>query len=463
MLLDRQSANYDSVIAKLNETGNGIVFFTDNNSISGCLTDGDLRRSMREGTALQDCINNNFVTAKTKAEAKQKLRSNPGLKAIPVIQPGKPTDIVTLNELISFNLVSQRFNGNEADYLNECLETGWISSQGRFVNLFEENFNNYCHTNYSVATSNGTSALHLALLALGIGEGDEVIVPDVTFAATINSVIYVGATPVIADVDEYGVLTESSIEENISKKTKAVIFVHLYGWVGEIDKISRFIKANDLLLIEDCAEALGSECNGVRVGSFGDAASFSFFGNKTITTGEGGMVCFQEEKHSHLAKKYRDHGMNTSKRYWHDVVGYNYRMTNLQAAIGVAQLERVEDIINQKISLANLYDKYFKNNKDITIPPSSNNARNTYWIYTVSLKRFDRTMRDSLLDNLSQRKIEVRPAFYCMSEMPIYKKYSNKLNLNAREYSDKTICLPSSIDLNKENIGEIASILFELI
>ena len=244
----------------------------------------------------------------------------------------------------------------EMELVVECLNSGWISSQGNFVKKFEDNFSKLVCDRPCVTTCNGTTSLHLALVALGIGPGDEVIVPDLTFAATINAVIHCGATPVICDVDEHNWnISNETLLGLITKKTRAVIFVHLLGLPCEISAVKKELVSRGILIIEDAAEAIGSSANKKPVGSFGDAAIFSFFGNKTLTTGEGGMAVFKTKRHSDKARVLRDHGMSPNRRYWHNFAGFNYRMTNLQAAVGVAQLQRLPDILKRKIDIGEKY------------------------------------------------------------------------------------------------------------
>jgi perosamine synthetase len=251
-------------------------------------------------------------------------------------------DYSTIYKLRSISIASPLLNGNELNYVTDCLKTNWISSQGKYVKEFERQFELY-HENFNaVAVSNGTVALHLALEAIGIGENDEVLVPNLTFAASVNAIIYAKAIPVLVDISKETLNIDlNKIENLITKNTKAIMVVHLYGSPCDMNSIIEISKKYNLKIIEDCAEALGSYYYNRPVGVFGDVSTFSFYGNKTITTGEGGMVLFKDNEIAEKARVLRDHGMSKSKRYWHDFVGYNYRLTNIQAAIGVAQFERL--------------------------------------------------------------------------------------------------------------------------
>ena len=260
------------------------------------------------------------------------------------------------------------FNGNEKKYLNECIDTGWISANGRFVEEFEKTFAELCGCKYAVACSNGTVTLHLILVAMGIGPGDEVIMPDLTYIATANSVRYVGATPIFVDSEiETFNIDVTKIEEKITERTKAIMPVHLYGLPSQMDEIMKIAKKYNLLVIEDAAEAHASKFNNQTAGSFGDAASFSFFGNKIITCGEGGMITTNDEALYKKLKLLRGQAVSPEKKYWHIDVGYNYRMTNMQAAIGLAQLENIEWHIGERKRVAELYEKYLGGYKDYVV------------------------------------------------------------------------------------------------
>ena len=251
--------------------------------------------------------------------------------------------------------------GNEKKYVNDCLDTSWISSKGKYNDLFAERFAKYIGVNYATTVSNGTLALHLALMALGIGEGDEVIVPTFTYIASVNAVKYTRANVVFVDsLEDSWQIDPKDIERHITIRTKAIIVVHLYGHPCDMDSIMAIADKHRLFVIEDCAEAIGSEYKGQKVGSFGDIAAFSFFGNKTITCGEGGMVLTNDKTLFERAIHLKGQGLAAHREYWHDIIGYNYRMTNIAAAIGMAQLEQVDAFIDRKIEIAEYYkDKRF--------------------------------------------------------------------------------------------------------
>jgi perosamine synthetase len=337
---------------------------------------------------------------------------------------------------------------NAKKYITDCIDTNWISSQGKYVTQFEKMFRDKFHYSSCATTSNGTTALHLALETLGIKEGDEVIAPDLTFAATINAIIHARATPVIVDIDEKTWnISETEILKNITQKTKAIIVVHLYGNPFDVKSLKEKIPS-DIFIIEDCAEAIGAKYNSEYVGTHGDASAFSFFGNKVITTGEGGMVVFKDPKYTEKAKILRDHGMSQSKKYYHEYIGFNYRMTNLQAAIGVSQLESFEEIRLKRNSIFNSYDL---NLKKLGFNRFSINAssKESYWLYTALVP--SQRDRDSLIKFLKECDIETRPIFYPMSTMNIYTNYTKIPDISiSSQVSKNGISLPSSVSLTKD-------------
>ena len=309
--------------------------------------------------------------------------------------------------------------GNERKYVNECLDSTWISSKGRFVNEFELEFAKYINVNHATTVSNGTVAIHLALLALGIGPGDEVIVPTLTYIASVNAIVYTGATPVFADsLHTSWQLDPEDILKKITSKTKAVMAVHLYGHPCDMSTISEICRQKKLYLIEDCAEAIGSKFENQHVGSFGDISTFSFFGNKTITTGEGGMVVTNDETLFERAKHFKGQGLAKYREYWHDVIGYNYRMTNICAAIGLAQLEQINLILTEKERVANCYRENLQNTSLEFHKPINNKVHHSYWMCSVLAE--NAKQRDTIRDFLKKNDIETRPLFYPVHTMPMY-------------------------------------------
>lgn len=346
--------------------------------------------------------------------------------------------------------------GKELEYLTNCIEENWISSQGRFVKEFEQKFAGYCNCKYGVAVSNGTVALHLALAALGIKKGDEVIIPDLTFAATVNAVLYTGARPVIVDVDlESWNINPEFIRRVINERTKAIIPVHLYGFPCKMDAIRDIAVEYGLFVIEDCAEAHGARYKNKVVGGFSDISCFSFFANKIVTTGEGGMCLTNEEAVYERLKILRDHGKNPGNQYWHDVVGFNYRMTNLQAAVGLAQLENLPHFLEERQNIADKYKSLLNKNPYISLRSDTSQCQQVPWLFTILVPEKD---RDSLIKFLSERHIESRPVFCPIHTMPPYKEFlsSDFFYPNSLHLSKKGLSLPTFVGLEAGEIEMIS-------
>lgn len=311
-------------------------------------------------------------------------------------------------------------SGKEREYVLECLDSSWISSKGRFIPEFERQFASYVNARFATTVSNGTVALHLALTALGIGHGDEVIVPTLTYIASANAVSYTGATPVFVDSDQaFWQISPSDIRAKITPRTRAIMPVHLYGAACDMDAIMAIAREHNLFVIEDCAEAIGTLYKGRHVGTFGDIATFSFFGNKTMTTGEGGMVITNDQTLYERSVHFKGQGLATSRQYWHDVIGYNYRMTNICAAIGMAQLERVDAFIVAKRRLADAYRRRL-DGLGLTFHEEAADTRHSYWMVSVLVE--DPMDRDPLRTWLADHHVETRPLFYPVHTMPMYQQ-----------------------------------------
>ncbi len=347
----------------------------------------------------------------------------------------------------------------ELNNVTEAVKSGWISSKGKFIEEFEEKFSSYCSRKYGVATSNGTVALHLALKTLGIGKGDEVIVPDLTFVAVANAVTYCNAKPVFVDSHpEYWCINPEKIEEKITPRTKAIIPVHLYGHPCDMYPVMKIAEKHDLYVIEDAAEAHGAEYKGKKVGSFGVVSCFSFYGNKIITTGEGGMCLTNNEELGEKMRILRDHGMNPNKRYWYDTIGFNYRMTNLQAAVGVAQLRKLDEFVDKKRQIARCYSeelKYLEEKELIRLNTEMPWAKCVYWMYCILIEDKFGLSRDDLMKKLEEKGTDTRPFFYPMHVMPPHR--NNERFPVAEETAKKGINLPSAVGLKEEEIKFICN------
>ena len=343
--------------------------------------------------------------------------------------------------------------GNEKKYVNECLDSTWISSKGKFIPLFERKFAEYLGVHQAASVCNGTVALHAALLALGVGPGDEVIVPTLTYIASVNAIAYTGASPVFVDsLPDTWQMDPDDVQKKITSRTKAIMAVHLYGHPCEMQRLGELAKKHGIYLIEDCAEALGSEYHGKKVGSFGDIATFSFFGNKTVTTGEGGMVATNDETLHDRVVHFKGQGLAKQREYWHDVIGYNYRMTNICAAIGLAQLERVQETIDRKRKIAEKYRELLKD-MPVVCHGEQKDTFNTFWMFSILLPKAEQ--RDPLRTHLLQAGIETRPLFYPAHTMPMYSKKFQKHPV-AEDLGWRGINLPSYPELTEQDIIFIA-------
>ena len=286
--------------------------------------------------------------------------------------------------------------------------------------------------------------------------------PNFTFGASVNAIVHAGAVPVLADVDrETWTIDLAEIERLITPRTKAVMPVHIYGQPARIDEIKALADARGLLVIEDCAEALGATYKGRRVGLDGDCACFSFFANKSITTGEGGMVVFRDPEVAQRARILRDHGMSPKKRYWHEYAGFNFRMTNMQAAIGVAQMGRIEELLARKKQIFQSYDAALKDVSSLNLLPANDWSENAYWLYTLILTDHEAGARDRLIANLGYRGIDARPGFYPMHEMDPYSDYGHGDYPVSSYLSENSISLPSSFGLANDEISHITEILID--
>ena len=347
-------------------------------------------------------------------------------------------------------------SGNERNYVNECLESTWISSNGKFISLFEQSFSKYVGASYSASVCNGTTALHVALVALGLGSGDEIIVPTLTYVASANAISYVGATPIFVDSTSTDwQMDPEDVIRKVTPRTRAIMVVHLYGHPCDMDAISTIAKRHGLFVIEDCAEAFGSRYHRKHVGGFGDIATFSFYGNKTITTGEGGMVVTNNASLHHRVVHFKGQGLAAGKQYWHDVIGYNYRMTNICAAIGLAQLERADNFLARKRRLADGYMERLKG-LPIEVHRESPNVTHSYWMIAFLARSSHE--RDLLRAALADAGVETRPAFHPIHTMPMYATEVQRHTV-AQDIAQRGLVLPSWPGLAAAQIDEICSVI----
>ncbi len=353
-------------------------------------------------------------------------------------------------------------HGNELKYVQQAVETNWISSAGSFIRDFEARFAEACGARYGVACANGTVALHLALATLGLQPGDEVILPAFTMIATINAVAYCGATPLLVDSEPtYWQLDVEQVAAKITPRTRAIIPVHTYGHPVDMDALNEVACRHEIMVIEDAAEAHGAEYKGRRCGSIGAAAGFSFYGNKILTTGEGGMVTTNNQDIARLAWNLRDHAFSSERHFWHKFVGFNYRMTNLQAAVGLAQVERLDDLVGARRRNAALYTSLLRDIPGITTPPEAPWAKNVFWMYGILVDREAYGMnRDDLRQVLAANGIETRTFFIPMHCQPVYwKTFQGQRFPVAERLCRDGFYLPSSSSLTRGEIEWVAEVI----
>lgn len=347
----------------------------------------------------------------------------------------------------------------EEEYLRDCIKTNWISSQGKYVDDFSKNFAQFCGVKYCVLTTSGTTALHLALTALNIGKGDEVIIPSFTMIATAFAVIYTGATPVLVDSEsETGNIDVTKIEKKISPKTKVVLPVHIYGHPCDMDPIMNLARKYKLAVVEDAAEAHGAEYKGRRVGGVGQIGCFSFYANKIITMGEGGCVVTNNEKLFQKLNMLHDLAHSPKKRFFHIAVGFNYRLTNLQAAVGMAQLEQADKFVEARRGNAVLYNRYLSDIQGLRLPIEKKWAKNVYWMYGVLVDDRFGVGRDKLMELLAKEGVGTRAFFEPMNHQPVFRKmglFKRERYPVAEDWGKRGLYLPSGSGLTEDKIKYI--------
>ncbi|MBN2414770.1 DegT/DnrJ/EryC1/StrS family aminotransferase [bacterium] len=355
-------------------------------------------------------------------------------------------------------------NENCRRYVLDCVDTAWISSAGAYIKRFEKMNADYYGTGYGVAVANGTVALHLALAALDIGSGDEVIVPDLTFAATANAVVYTGAEPVLADVEpDFWTIDIDRCEALVTERTRAIMPVHLYGQPCRMDRVTAFAEKHGLYVVEDCAEAHGASFQGKKTGSFGDISCFSFYGNKIITTGEGG-VCLTSDPDLHAAMRIlRDHGKEDGAEYLHARIGHNYRMTNMQAAIGCAQMEDIDAMLARREELRARYDSHFLGSDLVVTQAAARERGRVCWLYSLLLDR-ERTSVPiaHLQQELKKRNIDSRPFFTPLHMMEPYRRFRHASPRESARIHEAGISLPTAVDMTEEQIDYICAAVLEI-
>lgn len=352
--------------------------------------------------------------------------------------------------------------GNEMKYVQQAIETNWISSAGSFIRDFEAQFAEACGVKYGIACANGTVAMHLAMATLGLEPGDEVIIPTFTMIATINAVTYCGATPVLVDMEpDYWQMDVDHVAARITPRTKAIVPVHIYGHPTDMDPLMELGAKHGIKVIEDAAEAHGAEYKGHRTGGLGDAAGFSFYGNKILTTGEGGMITTNDREIARLAWNLRDHAFSTERHFWHKYVGFNYRMTNLQAAVGLAQVEQMDHFVERRRQNALEYNCRLHGIPGIHTPKEAEWAKNVYWMYGILVDEQEYGMnRDQLRQVLADNGIETRTFFIPMHCQPVYwKVFQGERYPIAEQLCRNGFYLPSASSLSLEELEFVCSVI----
>ena len=357
------------------------------------------------------------------------------------------------------NLAQPRLSELAKQYVLDCLDSNWISSNGKYIAAFENAFAAYCDVPHAVATSNGTTALHAALLALGVGPGDEVIVPTLTYIASANAVRYCGAEPIFIDVDP-GTLTLAPdlLASRVSDRTKGIMPVHLYGHPADMAAVNEFAAERGLWVLEDAAQAHGARVGDRKVGSLGTAATFSFFGNKIVTTGEGGIITLHDDELAESMRLLRGQGMDPKRRYRFPIVGYNYRMTNIQAAIGLSQIERIDEAIAARRQVAAQYlSALSRLGGAVEVRPDAPWATPVTWMFNIYLSRGGEVERDSVMHEMDAVGIETRPVFYPVHAEPPYdRKETFPVSESA---AARGISLPTHEGLTEADIERVVAAL----
>jgi perosamine synthetase len=460
-----KSASLLSVIEKCLDNGLGsCLIVEDDQRLVGRISLDDIRQALTDGTAIVDPTLGWHLTSANAMASANRLRNDINHDDVlqAVVDPsGYLTGVLVDRSIQPVQVAMPHMTRHEFRSLLDAFISGWISSRGPYVQKFEEDFSRFVGVRHGVAVSNGTVALHLALVALGIGPGDEVIVPDLTFAATINAVLYCGATPVIVDVDrQTWCMALESVKRASTAQTKAIIPVHLYGRPAEIGPIADFAKSRGIAVVEDCAEAHGARYGGRVVGQFGDISCFSFYANKIVTTGEGGMCLTDSEDIAKSLRVLRDHGMSPDRSYWHERVGYNYRITNLQAAIGQSQLWRVKEVLQRNARIVALYRQALKGIPGVRFPPAlPDKYEPVVWMACVQVPADKRL---PLMRAAHQDKIETRPFFHPLSTLPPYEKYARACP-NSIELAATGVNLPTSAAVDEQIVERVARVFHDVL
>jgi perosamine synthetase len=437
------------------DNGTGTVFVVNEEGAAvGTLTLDHMRELVLAGRHLDPVSAGQIMTPGVDSVADASTQTVP-VSAV-LGKDGSLQDVVLRGDHAFVPVAEPDLGHGELRNVMDAVMSTWISSTGDYIRTFERRFAQRTQTAHGIATSNGTVSLHLALVALGIGEGDEVIVPDLTFAASINTVLHTGARPVIVDVDpDTWVITPEAIEAAITPRTRAVMPVHVFGRPAPMTEIMEVARRRGLYVLEDCAEAHDATYDGKPVGSFGDISSFSFFANKIMTTGEGGICVTNSSELADRMKMLRDHGMRPERRYWHEEAGFNYRMTNMQAAIGCAQIDRLDDFLAERRRVHDLYSEVLKGIPGVSMPPPlSDRFGPVIWFACATVPA---EKRAQLIQACKAIDVDLRPFFNCLSVMPPYRPYARPCP-NAYHLSQSGVNLPTSRRVDERLARRIADV-----
>jgi perosamine synthetase len=428
----------------------------------GLVTDGDLRRALLAGSGLHAPVADvprppSRIARAGTAPAEIAAMFDEPVRAVPLLDDaGHVVDLAMFDSRVRLPVAAPSLGERELRYVSECVLSGWVSSAGEFVTRFEELFATFSGTRHAVAVNNGTAALHLALLALEIGPGDEVIVPSFTFVATANAVTFTGATPVFVDstLDTW-TIDPVLVEQAVTKRTKAILPVHVYGQPADMDALLELARARGLAVVEDAAEAHGASYRGRPVGSLGDIGAFSFYGNKIVTTGEGGMLVTDNDAAAERLRVLRNHGMTEPGRYWHDYVGFNYRLTNLQAAVGVAQMERIDELLTAKAAIRAAYAEGLRDVPGIALQQEAPETTSVCWLMSVLVDEEEFGVdRDRLVAELGP-DADTRPLFTPLHQQPIYARPGRPPLPVAERLGATGLSLPSAVDLREHELARV--------
>lgn len=442
------------VLRSIESASHKTVYITDKGKLVGSVTDGDVRRALVKYKSLDigiELVMNPTPTYRDHTgNVINKKEESIDIKALP-----------SLDEqglIIDESLVSQKYlpiaepllDYSEFSLLDEAYKSTWISSRGQFIDKFEHDFSRIHEVTHGVTCSNGTAALFLALSAIGLSAGDEVIIPTLTFGAVANAVILAGGIPVFVDCEvQRPVMDIEQIVSMVNPNTKAILVVHSYGYVVDIEKLRNALPSN-VFIVEDCAEAHFAKLNNRLVGTLSDISCFSFFANKILTTGEGGICLTSNEELASKMRVLRDHGMSPEKRYWHLTVGFNLRLTNLQAAIGVAQLNRISSILEQRNYSGHIWTEFLNRlGLNNCVIPTSKNEERGLWLFNIKLNPDERKFFEGILKGVS---LETRKFFYCLNKMPPFSKFKCLKSQNAKMWEKNGLSLPVYSDVMNNRI-----------